>query len=334
MTRQVLNRGVIANDGTGDTLRTAAQKIEQNFEELYTKLGDGTALLTALDFDSDAVSFLFSGNKKTTLRADRSTATQRMVYIPNHSGHLLMDSATQTMTNKTLISPVFTTPSFNDSSSTYQYMVNPSGLAADRTITLPLLATDDEFTFNDHSQVLKNKIIQNPIINNPIIGGAILDSSSNELIRFTSTASAVTHLEVQNEATSTPVSEVTLLGAGQSNTNLSLQGNGTGGVKIDSKLILQTQGLNATGQVNAVNPLTYFNIAVPASHTLASGTTSQNGEIKYILNKGTGVQTINDVSNNIANWESITLHPKASCTLVWLSPQWHVLNTFDSCVLA
>ena len=41
MTRQILNRGTIANDGTGDTLRTAALKIEQNFQELYNKLGDG-----------------------------------------------------------------------------------------------------------------------------------------------------------------------------------------------------------------------------------------------------------------------------------------------------
>ena len=334
MTRQVLNKGTIANDGTGDTLRTAATKIEQNFEELYTKLGDGTALLTAIDFDSDAISFLFSGNKKTTIAANPATSSQNLVYIPDHSGDLIVDTATQTMTNKTLTSPVFSTPSIKDSSGTYSYIVDPSALSASRTITLPVLTGDDEFTFNDHSQVLKNKTIETPLINNPTIGGAILDSSSNELIKFTSNASAVTYLEVQNEATSSPVSEVSLVGAGQSNTNLSLQGAGNGGVKIDSKLILQTQGLNASGTVNATNPLTYLNVSTTASHTLASGTTSQNGEIKYLINKGTGVQTINEASNNLATYASITLHPNASCTLVWLSPQWHVLNTFDSCVLA
>ena len=45
MTRQVLNRGTIANDGTGDTLRSATLKIQQNFEEIYAKLGDGNVLM-------------------------------------------------------------------------------------------------------------------------------------------------------------------------------------------------------------------------------------------------------------------------------------------------
>ena len=52
MTRQVLNRGTIANDGTGDTLRGAALKIEQNIIEIYNKLGDGDALTPLIDFDS------------------------------------------------------------------------------------------------------------------------------------------------------------------------------------------------------------------------------------------------------------------------------------------
>ena len=48
MTRQVLNRGTIANDGTGDTLRTASLKIEQNFQEIYNKLGDGASLMALM----------------------------------------------------------------------------------------------------------------------------------------------------------------------------------------------------------------------------------------------------------------------------------------------
>ena len=36
MTRQNINIGSAANDGTGDTLRTAGTKINQNFQETYS----------------------------------------------------------------------------------------------------------------------------------------------------------------------------------------------------------------------------------------------------------------------------------------------------------
>jgi len=35
MAREILNKGTIANDGTGDTLRAATDKINNNFVELY-----------------------------------------------------------------------------------------------------------------------------------------------------------------------------------------------------------------------------------------------------------------------------------------------------------
>lgn len=49
MARQTINIGTVANDGTGDTFRIAGQKINDNFEELYTnfaptELGDGIEL--------------------------------------------------------------------------------------------------------------------------------------------------------------------------------------------------------------------------------------------------------------------------------------------------
>lgn len=49
MTQQVINVGVLPNDGTGDPLRVAYQKINVNFTELYS-----TVLLTfgaSIDLD-------------------------------------------------------------------------------------------------------------------------------------------------------------------------------------------------------------------------------------------------------------------------------------------
>lgn len=48
MAKSVIGVGSVANDGTGDTLRAAGVKINDNFSEIYTALGTGTAItLTA-----------------------------------------------------------------------------------------------------------------------------------------------------------------------------------------------------------------------------------------------------------------------------------------------
>jgi hypothetical protein len=48
MAKSVINTGSVANDGTGDTLRAAGVKINDNFSEIYQALGTGSAItLTA-----------------------------------------------------------------------------------------------------------------------------------------------------------------------------------------------------------------------------------------------------------------------------------------------
>ena len=44
MAKQGISTGTTPNDGTGDTLLDGAVKINDNFDELYTLLGDGTTL--------------------------------------------------------------------------------------------------------------------------------------------------------------------------------------------------------------------------------------------------------------------------------------------------
>lgn len=49
MTKQVVNVGVLPNDGQGDNLRAGATKINNNFNELYTALGDGDQLTVVVN---------------------------------------------------------------------------------------------------------------------------------------------------------------------------------------------------------------------------------------------------------------------------------------------
>ena len=44
MAKQTVGLGSSANDGTGDSLRVGGDKINDNFNELYTAIGTGTAL--------------------------------------------------------------------------------------------------------------------------------------------------------------------------------------------------------------------------------------------------------------------------------------------------
>jgi hypothetical protein len=44
MAKQTINIGTVANDGTGDSVRTGGDKINDNFNEIYTAFGDGSSL--------------------------------------------------------------------------------------------------------------------------------------------------------------------------------------------------------------------------------------------------------------------------------------------------
>ena len=44
MAIQTIGIGTVADDGTGDSLRIAGDKINDNFNEIYTALGDGSSL--------------------------------------------------------------------------------------------------------------------------------------------------------------------------------------------------------------------------------------------------------------------------------------------------
>ena len=249
MAKSVIANGTTANDGTGDTLRSAATKINDNFREIYNVLGgkhasdlvagdSSNALTTKITFSDSATGLIrFEGATadahETTLQVVEPTADRQIVF-PNASGNVLLDSSTNTLTNKTLTSPVLTTPQINDTSADHQYVVAVSELAADRTITLPLLTGDDEVTFNAHTQTLTNKSLTTPTLNASTVtglsgAGVFNDSAGNEALVLTKTTSAVNHIGIKNSATTNgPIVEA--LGT-DTNIDVQLTAKGTGGIK-------------------------------------------------------------------------------------------------------
>ena len=108
MTRQVISTGSSANDGTGDTLRSGATKINANFSELYTFLGgNANTLASEVTLEDSAVVFegSLADSFETRLTAINPTA-DRQIKLPDAAGIAVLDTATQTLTNKTLTTPV------------------------------------------------------------------------------------------------------------------------------------------------------------------------------------------------------------------------------------
>ena len=293
MAKQTLNKGSSANDGTGDTLRVGAQKINENFTELYGILG-GNSLNSGISFDSSTKGIIFEGSSaddhETFLVPTNATA-DRTITLPNLTGTLSLITATETLTNKTLTSPVvnspvLTTPQINDTSSDHQYIVAVSELAADRNVTLPLLGSNDEFTFNAHTQTLTNKTLTTPTINSPKIGTEIQDANGNELVEITATGSAVNHFKVTNAATG---NNVTLEATGSdTNVGFNVTSKGTGLVTVTTGVAFSHIEQTANGAVSLVKTTTVFNKGSALAATLADGTVI--GQLKILTNKGVGGQ--------------------------------------------
>lgn len=328
MTRQNIARGTSANDGTGDTLRDASLKINQNFVELYQKLGgDSDILMSGISFDSNSI--IFEGTSadsfETILTIVNPTA-DRVVAIPNASGFVILDSATQTLINKTLTSPILTTPRINDTSADHRYIFAVNELVADRTITLPLLSGNDTFVFAAHAQTLTNKTLTTPTITEPKILIAIDDSNGAEVLRFSSTASAVNEVQVRNAATgSGPV--ISAVGD-DTNINLNLASKGTGAVRVQTKVAYSSETLTTSTAISLLVPLTIFNSSGNISMTLANGTVT--GESKKFININTGTATVTPTS--YGQGTSFGVKQNGVAEAIWGGSNWYLFGDSNNYV--
>lgn len=73
MAKQTLGLGTSANDNTGDTLRVGGDKVNDNFNELYAALGNGTTL--TVDTTNPAVGQVLRYNGATFLPSDYTNLT-------------------------------------------------------------------------------------------------------------------------------------------------------------------------------------------------------------------------------------------------------------------
>ena len=104
MAKQTINIGSAANDGTGSSLRAGGDLINDNFNEIYTALGDGSTLssgfVTAAStttFTNKTLDLGGTGNSVTGSLAEFNTALQGDSFVSL--------TGSETLTNKTLTTP-------------------------------------------------------------------------------------------------------------------------------------------------------------------------------------------------------------------------------------
>ena len=293
MGKSVINNGSSANDGTGDTLRAAATKINSNFTEIYNLLGGefsadsngiSQALSTKITFSDSATGLIrFEGTTanahETTLQVVEPTGDRQIVF-PNASGNVVLDSSTNTLTNKTLTSPTVNTPTINA-----------------------------------------------PKISGFSGGGVLQDSSGNEVLELTKTASAVNHVNLTNNATNNNP-KITAKG-GDTNVGLELEAKGTGKIILNNSHVLKQETVN-TGSNEALSlllPFTQITKGTAGTYSIADGVV---GQVKYVVNSGAGNAVITPA--NFGAGTTLTLQQNETGTLIFDGTNWQILATYGGAV--
>ena len=245
MAYQKVGIGSSANDGTGDTLRVGADKINENFEDLFAKINgvansainDGTALT------SDGV----------VLTTSTQTLTNKTLTAPilggittTASGNLLVDPATKIVEVRGGGSVEGQIQlNCRQNSHGQKIVAQPHSEGVTNEMLLPKGA-NSTLVSQVSADTLSNKTLTAPKIAD---GGFIADANGAEQVIFQTTASAVNEIEITNAATggSAVVSTSTapIIGAsGETNVDLALLPKGTGITTIRS-----TGGSNNQGMI-------------------------------------------------------------------------------------
>ena len=321
MTRQNISTGTFANDGSGDTLRQAGQKINENFVELYNKLGgDSNTLTGTLSIAGSGISFEGATDdaNETVLNAEDPTQ-DNTISLPNTSGNIVLDSATQTLLNKTLTMPILSGVKLLDNDASHSYNFIAGSLTANHNINIPTLSDSDTLTLIAASQTLTNKTLTAPTLSQPKISGHIADANGAEVFGITPAANAVNHIDVENAAAG--ASPFLNAHGSDPNINICLKGKGTGSVTIE-KGAYSVGEMTSTGAADTSKGFILANSATPITITVADGTLV--GEHKIFTNKNAGAATITPA--NFGPGTSIALDNNEGCQMIWDGGNWQLIG--------
>jgi len=190
MAKSIIGVGTTANDGTGDTLRAAGVKINDNFSEIYTALGTGSAItltptVTELNYVDGVTSAIqtqldakspTAGSSSVTTLGTIATGVWNGTVIAGQYGGTGVANTGKTIT----LGGNLTTSGAHATTLT---TTGTTGVTLPTTGTLATLAGTETFT---------NKTLTAPKID------LINDANGNEILGTSPTTSATDYLIVKN----------------------------------------------------------------------------------------------------------------------------------------
>lgn len=312
MVQEAINVGSAANDGTGDTLRTAGNKINNNFTELYNQFG-GSTLGNVTRLTDSGVSII--GSSFLTQIGAADPAATINIDFPDSAGNVVVDTATQTLTNKTISADNNTISGIATSS----FVLSNANGVIDGSASRKTIPTGVVVGTTD-TQNLSNKTLNVPTIKRPNVQEWLADSNGHPMISFTDTANIRNRIRVESKASpDSPI--ISTVGSTDTNINLELNPKGSGSVRV-SKLAYISGTISSTSTVS--ENVSYIQSTATSNivATVDNGITI--GEVKVFTHDGANTTTV--TPTNFSQGTSIALSPNDTVMIIWNGSQWSVIG--------
>lgn len=321
MTRQNISTGSTANDGTGDTLRSAGTKMNENFVELYQAFGtDSNNLGAGITFDSAKV--IFSGTTNTTTLTRQDPSTDVTIKLPDSNGEVVTigdDNIVNLVDSTGAASKIYFSNVFDSannygvlpSASTYHGMfahVHDSGRALfSHAGAWHKLLDSDTFTSRTDLKLV-----------NPRIDTHVFDNTGNfEILNFDNVSgSPINNVKISNAETGNAPTISTE--GGDTNVGLTISAKNNGPITLEGTVVYGSSVLTA-GSDSALdsNSNSYlFNSASTRHFDLHDGATT--GEIKRLLNRrDIDIILHGNFETYSAAFSQVTITDKMLVTCMW-----------------
>jgi len=322
MARRIINIGSIANDGTGDTLRTAGVKMNSNFQEIFSRLGGDSGISTATSLTDSGLDF--NGTLYYTRLGFNEGNGSIEIDFPDSGGNVLIDSAIQTITNKTIDIGLNTINGLPVSS----FMLSDASGVIDSSTSKSIPATN--VVGDSDTQTLKNKTLSTGTIINagasitsPKIISAINDTNNNEIIKFAPVSSATNEITISNANGGAP--KVSATGS-NTNISLTLEPKGNSAVLVNKLALPPALTIIAGGALADVTKSNYLVNGSGITVTVPNGTVV--GETKTFTNIGTSPVVIQPTSFDPENGAhtDIDVTTKQSTMIMWVNSNWYIIG--------